>query len=160
MYKRQVLPWVSLAVAAFGAAMSTAVLALFYAVSVGMPPLSVLWLPTALVPLALLALATSWFLAALGVFLRDLRPLVGVVVSSLYFLSPVFYPLTAIPERYRWLAELNPLAVVLEGSKAALFYGVRPNVRALAVTTLVCLVLAWAGHACFRRLQPGFADVV
>lgn len=155
-----VLPWVSLAVAAFTGLMSGVVLAAYYLLTVGLPPLSVLWLPICFGPLVFLTVGLGWMLSGLGVYLRDLRPLVSVLVSGLFFLSPVFYPLTAIPERYRPILELNPLAVVLEGSKAALFYGLRPNLRLLAISSLACFLFAWAGHATFRRLRPGFADVV
>lgn len=160
VFPLEVLPWVSLAVAAFTGLMSSVVLGASYAVTVGLPPLSILWLPVCFVPMVFFTVGLGWLLSGLGVYLRDLRPLVGVLVSALYFLSPVFYPLTAIPEQYRPVLALNPLAVVLEGSKAALFYGVRPNVRLLALMSVLCFLFAWAAHAAFRRLRPGFADVV
>lgn len=160
VFPLEVLPWVALGSASFTATSASVALFVYYAIAVGLPPLTVLWLPVCLVPLLLLTVGVTWLLSGLGVFLRDLRQIVGVLTASLYFLSPVFYPLTAIPERYRGYLELNPLAVVLEASKAALFYGVRPSLRALGVATLVAGTLAWVGHAAFRRLRPGFADVV
>jgi lipopolysaccharide transport system permease protein len=160
VFPLQILPWVALGVALFNAAMSGIVLMAFYAITVGLPPLTVLWLPVTLVPLVLLCAGVSWFFAGLGVYLRDLQPLVGVLIAALNFLSPVFYPLSAIPEPYRHALEVNPLAVVLEATKASLFYDVRPSARALLASGVVSLLVAWAGHAAFMRLRPGFADVV
>jgi hypothetical protein len=86
-------------------------------------PISFLWLPLVWVPLVLGCLSLTWLLAALGVFLRDIGQVVGVVVSMLMFLSPIFFPVSALPLRWQPLLALNPLAQVIEQTRQVVVAG-------------------------------------
>ena len=156
----EVLCWASLCEALVNFGFAAAILAVGYLLVIGIPPLSWLYLPLVVVPLLLLTLGSSWFLSSLGVYLEDIGQVVSVFTSALLFLSPIFYPPTRIPESFRGLYFLNPLAYLLEMSKQPLFQGRAPDWTLLAALTLGSWVFAWAGHVWFTRTQKGFADVL
>lgn len=160
VFPLEILPLVVLAVALFNAALSFLILALFHLVVLGLPPLTVLLLPLVLIPLCLMTLGVTWFLASAGVFLRDIRQVVGVGVAVLMFLSPIFYPITAVPERFRPFLHLNPLTGILEQSKDLLFWGRIPSPLEWIVTLLAGWACAWLGYLWFVKTRRGFADVV
>lgn len=156
----EILPWITLSVSAFNFAVSFLVFAIFYPFVFGAPPWTVVLLPLTLVPLVLVTLGLSWFLASVGVFLRDIRPFVGVLTTAMMFLSPIFYPVEAVPEGARWLLALNPLTPTLEQARGVLFWGTVPSFAALAVQFAVGWVFAWLGYAWFARTRKAFADVL
>ncbi len=121
-----------------------------------------IWMfPVVLVPLVTLTLGLSWFLAALGVFLRDINSVVGLVVYRvLVFMTPLFFPITAVPERYRGLLEYNPLTVIVENARRTLMWGREPDWVSLGWVTALGLVVMQLGYAWFERSKRGFADVV
>jgi len=120
----------------------------------------VLLLPIVLLPLVLLTMGLSWFLASLGVFLRDIAQVTGILTTIALFLSPVFYPVSALPEAYRWAFHLNPLTFPIEQARRVLVTGGAPDWLALAAYTAAALVVAALGLAWFQRTRKGFADVV
>jgi lipopolysaccharide transport system permease protein len=160
LFPTEILAWVSLLGALWRFAMGFLLLVVFQLASSGWPPVAILSLPLTLVPLAFLALGTSWLFSSLGVFLRDLAQVVTVFTSALLFLSPVFYPASRVPESLRPWFQLNPFATILENVRAALFEGRLPDWRALGVVTALAFVFAWVSHAWFLRAKSSFADVL
>jgi len=102
----------------------------------------------------------SWALASLGVFLRDVSQFIGVITIMLMFLSPIFYPATALPETYRHLLYLNPLTSVIEQTRDVLFWGKAPDFTLLALYWIATTIIAWLGFAWFQKTRKGFADVL
>lgn len=160
VFPLEILPVVTLAVALFNAGLGFAILGVAYLAVLGLPPATVLLLPLVLLPLCLMSLGVSWFLASAGVFLRDIRQMVGVAVTVLMFMSPIFYPTSAVPERFRAILALNPLTPILEQSKDLLFWGRLPSPLEWAVATLAAWGCAWLGYLWFMKTRRGFADVV
>jgi lipopolysaccharide transport system permease protein len=160
VFPLEILPLASLGVALFNGGVSFVVLAVFYLLVFGLPPLTILLLPLVLLPLCLATLGVTWFLASVGVFLRDVRQLVTAVTTALMFLSPIFYPVTAVPESYRWLLYINPLTITLEASKEVLFWGHVPDPVPWAVDLLAGWLMAWLGYVWFMKTRKAFADVV
>jgi lipopolysaccharide transport system permease protein len=121
-----------------------------------------IWLfPVVLVPLCALSLGVSWFLAALGVFLRDINNVIVLLVQRLLlFLTPVFYPAESVPESFRFLLELNPLTTIVENARRTLMWGQWPDWGALGLVTLVSLAVMQLGYAFFMKGKRGFADVL
>jgi len=163
--KKVVFPLEILPCAALGASLvrlgvTGAILLIFFLVIRGVPPLAVLSIPFVVAPFALLVLGAVWFLSALGAYVRDLRQLMGVLALVMMYLSPIFFPLTALPARARPFFYLNPLAFPIESTRAALFAGAWPNWLALALYIAVAWLFAAAGYRWFLRVKPGFADVV
>jgi lipopolysaccharide transport system permease protein len=164
--KKVVFPLEILPVAALGSVLINAGLAfavLLAAVVVhahGVSP-TVLALPLVLVPLLLLTLGLGWFLAALGVYVRDTRQVTAIVVGQfLLFLTPVFYPLSVVPDRLRWLIALNPLAILVEQARRVVLWGLLPEWDRLLGVTLLGVVVMQLGYRWFMRAKRGFPDVL
>lgn len=121
---------------------------------------TVLFLPLVFFPLLLISLGAGWLMAAFGVFVRDLGQIVGVLVSVLMFLSPVFFPISALPEHLQPLFLLNPLTFIIEQTREILIWGRPPSWSGLTLYFFVALVFAWLGYAWFQKTRKGFADVL
>lgn len=123
------------------------------------PQWSWAWLPVAWAWSMALQLALGLGLAALGCYLRDLQQVVPLVMSGLMFLSPVFYPQAAAPEVLQSLLQFNPMTAPIELSRAA-WFGDAIHWPPMLVSLLGLLVALPLAQALFRRLRPGFADLV
>lgn len=160
IFPLEVLPLVSVGAAIFHFMVSMLVWMLFYLLVFGIPPLAALWMPVAILPLVILCIGVSWLLASFGVYLRDVGQVVGVLTTMLMFLSPIFYPVTAMPEQFRGLMLLSPLTYYVEQARDLLAWGNAmhwaPWFRALALS----LVVAVLGFAWFQKTRKGFADVI
>ena len=160
VFPLEILPWTVLMSALFHATVSVAIWLLVAAVS-GFPlsPVALL-LPLVFVPLVLLVMGCAWFLASLGVFLRDVGHTVALVTTMLLFLSPILYPLSVVPPEYRVILRLNPLTFIVEQARAVLAHRMLPDFGGLAIVTAQNLVIAALGLWWFQRTRRGFADVV
>ena len=160
VFPLEVLPWMSLCAAVFHALVSVATLVLLYGFIYQRLNWTAIFFPVLLVPLALGTMGLSWILASVGVFVRDIGQAMGPVTTVLLFLSPVFYPASAMPERYRWLLDLNPLTFLVEKSQNILIRGRSPSWSGLVVYTVVGYLVAWIGLMWFQRTRKAFADVL
>jgi len=160
VYPLEVLPFIVLLSALYHAAVSLAVWLIAYTFLIGVPHVTVLYLPAIIVPLIFFIMGLTWIVASLGTFLRDVSQLVAVLTSVLMFLSPIFYPTTALPPAYRTLLYLNPLTLIVECARDFLFWGRVPNIGLLGMYWLLALVFAWMGFAWFQKTRKGFADVI
>ncbi len=120
---------------------------------------SVLLFPILIAPILLLALGLSWFLAAWGVFLRDMTQIVPVFVQMLLFLTPVFYPISAVPDMLRPLYLYNPLSAVIEAIRTAVV-GQAIGWNTWGIALAFCLVIAILCYAFFQHSRDEFADVL
>jgi lipopolysaccharide transport system permease protein len=155
-----VLPWVNLCSALFHGSISMLVWILFYICCRGIPPLQGLALPLVIVPLLLLTLGLSWLIASLGVFIRDIPQIVSLVISVLLFLSPVFYPISALPTSFQWVMRLNPLSQTIEQARCLLLQGQFPSALTYGANLMGSLLVAWGGFAWFQKTRRAFADVL
>jgi lipopolysaccharide transport system permease protein len=160
VFPLEILPFVSLGAAAFHLLVSVAVWLIFYLIFFGMPHPTVVLLPVVLLPLVLFTLGVSWMLASLGVYLRDVGQIVGVFTTALLFLSPIFYPVTALPAEYQTLLHLNPLTPVIEQTRQVLVWGKLPDFGFWAAAMVAGATVTWLGFAWFQRTRKGFADVL
>lgn len=118
-----------------------------------------LLLPGALLWMGLLLHVLGLSLSALGVYVRDLQHVVPMVMTGLLFLSPVFYPSAAAPGALTWLLALNPLSVPIELARAA-WFGDSMSLPALVFQGALLLAALPVAQGLFRRLRPGFSDLV
>ena len=88
---------------------------------------TVLLLPLVWLPMILMTLGFGYFLASLGVFVRDLSAATSILCTMLFFLTPIFYPLHAVPEKFRFFSTLNPLAHFVENSRGVMLWGILPD---------------------------------
>ncbi len=121
---------------------------------------TLLWLPVLLAPQLLFTLGASWFVASLGVFLRDTAQALALVLMVWMYLTPIIYPESVVPERYRALLTLNPFTHLVRGYRNCLLEGTPPDWPGLAYFTLVALVTFVLGYWWFARTRKNFADVV
>ncbi|MBM5784426.1 MAG: ABC transporter permease [Cyanobacteria bacterium K_DeepCast_35m_m1_288] len=160
VFPLELLAATSVGAASFHAATSLVVLGLFELLAMGSIPLTALWLPLVWLPLLLGCLALGWLLSALGVYLRDLPQLVGVGLSVLMFLSAIFYPVTALPERWQPLLLANPLVLVIEQTRRILISASSPSPLYLLIGIPTGLLLCEWSYRLFGKARRGFADVI
>jgi len=156
----ELLPVARVATAAFFSLISLALLMGFQAVVLRQAHVQWLLAPLLYAPLLLLCLGAGWFLSALGVYVRDTVQLSGLLASLLLFLTPVFYPLTALPARLRFVFWCNPLTVIVDSFRQTLVAGVWPDAGPWLLCLLGCGALCHLGYAWFTLTRRGFADVV
>jgi len=160
VFPLEILPWVAMGSALFHAGMSLLVLLGFVVFLNAGLHWTAIFLPAVLFPLLLLTMGVSWFLASFGVFVRDVGQSIGLVTMALLFLSPIFYPVTALPEAYRGYLYLNPLTFIIEQVRAVLLMGNQPNWAGLGLYLLISIMIAWLGLFWFQKTRKGFADVL
>jgi len=98
--------------------------------------------------------------AAANLFFRDVQYVFDVIVLVWMFASPVIYPPTFVPQKWRWLLKLNPMTGIIDGFRAAIFGGKTFDWLSLATSTAVALVLLVYAAYSFRRMERSFADVI
>lgn len=160
VFPLEVLPVVVLGAAFFHFLVSLLVLLIFSVFIFGLPSSIVFEFPLLLLPLFFIALAGSWVLASLGVYLRDVAQVVTVLVTAMMFLTPIFYPISAVPEAYQTILYLNPLTFLVDQGRAVLIVGNHIDFAGYLKLTFASLLFAWLGFVWFQKTRKGFADVL
>jgi lipopolysaccharide transport system permease protein len=123
------------------------------------PSLNSLMILPLVVLSSLLALGVGMWLSALNVKYRDIRYAVPFLIQLWMFVSPVIYPASMLPPKWRWVFMLNPLTGIIENFRVAVFGGCF-DWSAIAVSTTITLVVLVASAFWFRRMEKTFADIV
>jgi lipopolysaccharide transport system permease protein len=124
-------------------------------------PAAVLWLPALLIPQLLFTLGICWFLAALGVYMRDLGQIMALVLTLWFFITPICYPESAnLSPTILAVMRQNPLYTLVRGYRAVFLEGHAPELLPLIKLWVIALVLFFLGHVWFYRLRKSFADVI
>lgn len=160
IFPLEILPVVGLGAALFHTIISLGVLLAAILLINGSLVWTAIFFPLILLPLLLATLGVSWFLASIGVFVRDVGQTVGIFTTVLMFLSPVFFPITALPEKFQFWMMLNPLTFVIEQGRAVMIFGNQPDWTGLGIYAVASLLVAWAGYWWFQKTRKGFADVL
>ncbi len=160
IFPLEILPAVVLGSALFHMGISVLVWFVFHLFLFGLPPVTILLLPFVLLPLVLFSLGCSWFLTSIGVYIRDVGHVIGILTTALLFLSAIFYPIEALPEGYRSLLLLNPLVSVIHEVREVMMFGGYPHPLTWLVMIFGGAVTAWLGFAWFQKTRKGFADVL
>ena len=126
----------------------------------GTLPVSVLWLPALIVPQILFTAGVCWFLAALGVFVRDLGQIIGFLLTLWFFLTPICYPESSLPAAALAILAKNPMYVLVRGYRAIFLEASAPAWGSLWKLWLLALVVFVGGHAWFYKLRKSFADII
>lgn len=156
----EILPVVALGTALFHSLISLIVLLAAYAFLNGYVHWTSIFAPLVLLPLIILTIGFACILASLGVFVRDVGQTIGIVTMVMMFLSPVFYPISALPERIQPWLMVNPLTFIIEEARAVLIWGRLPDWMGLGIYTLIAVAVAWVGYMWFQKTRKGFADVL
>jgi len=163
--KKIVFPLEILPVVLIGASLTNALVAFAVLIGAILALGGAMHWTIALAPLVVVALlpwllGVSWFLASFGVYVRDIGQLVPLVTTAMMFLSPIFYPPSALPERLRRIVIFNPLSAPINAARDLVIDGVMPNPAPLLVLFALGALVAWLGLKWFRLTQRGFADVL
>lgn len=126
----------------------------------GLPPISIICLPWYVMCIILICMGLSWFLSSIAVFIRDVPAITAPISMILMFVSGVFFPLTSIPASIRWIAGLNPLALIIDQARSCFLFGRWPDSLSMLLLLIVSLCIAVIGFAIFMKLKPAFADVM
>ncbi len=160
IFPLEILPLVSIGVVLFHSFISVLVLMTTQIIFKGYIPFTAIYLPLILLPLLVTGLGVSWFLAAITVYIRDAAQIIGVVTTVLMFVSAVFFPISALPEKYQVIVLLNPVAAIVSESRNALIFGLTPNWALLGLMLILGLFVAVGGYWWFQKTRKGFADVL
>ena len=160
VFPLEILSAVSVSSAFIHTFTSLSILAIFEVVAKRFIPVTFLWIPLVWIPLLLGCLAASWLLSSIGVYIRDINQVAGFSMSALLFISPVFFPLSALPSRWQPLLGLNPAAIIIEQTRQVAVLGNQPSFNYIIIGTILGAIAAECSYSFFLRVKPGFADVV
>jgi len=165
LVKRVVFPMETLPVDAVGAAFVNSlfglVILLIGVIAVqGYIPWTIIFLPLIYLPLLLLSAGFTWFFTSLGVFIRDVGHLLAVLIQMLFFLTPIIYPLSSVPESIRFLLYLNPLSFIVNHFRRVIIFGQMPDWGQYSMLTLLAGLVCVLGYIWFMKSKKTFADVV
>lgn len=123
-------------------------------------PWTVFFLPIVILPLLFTTLAFSYLISFLGVYIRDISYTVAIAINVLFYLTPIFYPMEAVPEYFRSIMSLNPLTSIVESMRAILLYNQIPNFLELFIWIVISMIFMLIAYAGFIRTKRGFSDVI
>ncbi len=160
VFPLDILVWIAGLTSCFHFIIAFGVLLVFVvAVGKGLA-LTLLLLPIWLACFLLLILGIGWLFAGLGVYVRDLGYVANFLATALIFLSPVFYPVSAVPESFAVAMSINPLTFYIEALRELVVLGQLPSLKDSLVALAIALVVFFLGYSFFQRVRPGFADVL
>jgi lipopolysaccharide transport system permease protein len=160
VFPLEVLPAVVLGAALFHALIALVAWFLARWVFVAAPEWTSVFLPIIWLPMCLYLLGVMWFLSSIGVYLRDIGYVVAMIVTALMFVSPIFYPVSAVPTEYRYIVYANPLTSAIEMTREVLHWGRPPLFRTLVASYFAASIVSWLGFVFFQKTRKGFADVL
>lgn len=160
LFPLEALCWVAVLSATFQFIMGSIIFALFCLILKQPVSLMALWVPVIMLPLIILAYGVALFLSSLGVYIRDMGQVVAVIVAIMLFMSPVFFPITAIPEKFRIFIYLNPLTFIIESLREVVLYGKMFSLKGYLIYSSVSGLVCLCGLGWFKKVKRGFADVL
>lgn len=159
-FSLEMLPMVGMGTGLFNAMIAMAVWIVFFLSLRGGLPAGLLMIPVLWFPMVLFCLGACWVVAALGAYFRDTEQVVGSFNIALMFLSPIFYPSDSLPEVMRAVLQWNPLTFAIESSRGVALWGFGVDWYGYSIQLLTAACVALLGYVFFKRVRPGFADVV
>jgi ABC-2 type transport system permease protein len=121
-------------------------------------PFFVTWafLPVPLIALMIFAAGATFFFAAANVYYRDVAHIVQILLQVWFYVTPIIYPLTVFPAKYKWMFQLNPLIYPLNEFRLAVYYGQMPQTQSVLAAFVCAFLSLFIGFAIFRKNQPNF----
>ena len=161
VFPLEILSWVSIANALFHMCMGLIILMVIYLATGNQLHATALLAPVVLMPLVIFLLGASWLVSVLGVYVRDLGQVMGVLMTVLLFMGPIVYPFSLIPTAMQpYVYWLNPLTVIVEQFRAVVLFGQMPNWNDLGIYTVAACCMLFLGQWFFKSTREGFADVI
>jgi lipopolysaccharide transport system permease protein len=160
IFPLEIVPWVALTSAFLHFLVSFCVLLAFCILAGVTIQLGTLMIPIALVPLVLMIMGIAWIFASLGVYLRDLSQIMGMVTTVALFMAPIFYPIEALPQAYGKLLIWNPITLPVMQLRNLMLWDKPFLWGAWVISLVIGLVICQIGYWWFQRTRHGFADVL
>ena len=160
VFPLEILPVVTVLASLFHFFISFIVWLCFYLVVAGLPPITIVLLPLVIAPVVLMVVGLCWLLSASGVFLRDINQIIGVFISMLMFLSPVFYSISSLPPKYQTIMYFNPLTGTIGQMRDVMIWGKTGDWGLWYCQLVLSAVFAWICFVWFQKTRKGFADVL
>ncbi|WP_438978912.1 ABC transporter permease [Polynucleobacter sp.] len=160
VFPLELLPVITVITALMHALIGVGVWLAGYILLMGVPKATIFIFPLVLICFVPILLGLGWLLSSVGVVIKDIGQLTGMLNHALLFLTPIFYSIEAAPPLLQNLLMLNPLTFIVEQFRLVLFYGQMPALKGLTVYFGLASAFAWASYALFRQLRPSFADLV
>ena len=121
---------------------------------------TMLLIPVILIPVVLLSMGTALFVSSTTVYIRDMIPMVKLLIQAMFYLTPVLYPGDIIPEKYRWILKLHPMAAAVDNGRKLFMLGEMPDWSQIGCLTVESVLVFLFGFYWFGKLKRGFADVM
>ena len=160
VFPLELLPVIITCSALFNSVISYMILIIANFILVGVLSSTLYQLIFVMMPLIMICIGVSYFLSALSVYLKDMTNVVGVLVMVLMYISPVFFPLTSVPEKFRIICMLNPMTYIIENSRNVVLYSENANIYYLGISFFSAFIILTLGRIVFMRAKNGFADVL
>lgn len=160
VFPLEILSWVMVLTAICHALIGITVWLLGYMLLFGIPKPTAILFPVILLCFVPVLLGIGWLLSAIGVIVRDISQMTGMLSHTLLFLTPIFYSIDVVPSHLHNLFIINPLTFMVEQLRLVLFLGQIPSIKGLVFYFIISSLFAWLSLMLFRRLRPSFADMV
>ncbi len=160
VFPLEVLGATTVASATFSALISLGILIVFQWLSFHRIPLTLIWLPLVFAPLILGSLACTWLLSAAGVFVRDISQITGVVLNMTMFITPIFFPASALPGTWGSFLKLNPLTQIIEQTRRIAVMGANPDIGRIALGIVIGTIACELSYRIFIKSKGAFGDVL
>ena len=160
VFPLEVLPLSLLGASVFHSLISLGLVLVGLVITTGRLHPTLIYVPLVYLPLCVITLGLSWFVASLGVFIRDLGNIVGLATQILFFMTPILYPISIVPQSVAPVFTLNPLTYIIEDFRRVILWGGPPWWSRLGVVMLIAGVVFMAGYLWFMKTKAWFADVL
>jgi len=160
VFPLEILPAVTVLSAVITALIGLSVVVVMYFSLNGKLHPTILYLPAILIPYIVLLNGFVFIICAIGVYVRDMNQIIGFIVTIALFMTPIFYPITAVPEAFRHLLYINPLTFTVEQVRVLVLFGDAPDWGGVGIYTVAAFVVLFVGFKFFQRTRDGFADVL
>ena len=160
LFPLEILPVISVLSCAVQLAVTFLVWLIFYFIVVGIPDLSILLFPIILLPFFFILTGLTFLFSTLGVFFRDTSSIINVLITMLLFLSPIFYPISIIPEEYQIYIYINPVAYQIEITRDILLWNTLPNLNYFGMYLVLSFLFFSLTISYFRKYKDRFIDVI
>jgi lipopolysaccharide transport system permease protein len=160
VFPTEILPLVNVASALSTQALAFSVLVVSSFLVTGQIHSTICWIPLVILPLVFFSAGLSWLLASLGVFVRDTRHILNLILQAGMYATPIFYPTSSIPSELKWIAQLNPLAGIIDDLRRTLIEGRSPNWESFLAYSAISTTVLVFGLIFFLKTKRTFADVM
>lgn len=120
----------------------------------------IVFMPLVIIAQYLLILGIVFITSAIDVYIRDAEYIINFIMNMMFYATPIIYSADLFPKQYKWIADFNPMAVIIDGYRTILYHKEMPAIKPLAIVLGVAIILVFIGIKVFKKLEKGFAEEV